>query len=289
MSYNKLKKAKPPVRVQRHRSAPFGWLGAKNRVHSKLMARYPNHRRFVDVFGGSGTCIFNKPRSRIEIYNDRNSALYNFYFTLRDDKLRSKLVWLAEHTPASQEQYAACIKTVQASDADAVERAWAFFFSAQFSYAGRDPTMATVGNYFVNLDNGLPRRWLNVRQHLERLSLRFRSVIVEGKPWQEIVAKYDGGDTFFYMDPPYLPETRATGGDYACEMSRADHLELLTCIKSLKGKVMISGYPSTLYEQQLAEWRKREFEVTCTVSPSRSKRTETIWMNYNAAGIRLAV
>ena len=278
-----------PFRVQRHNTTPFRWYGGKVKLWPKLLPLIPYHRRYVSVFGGSAADIRGKPRSQIEIYNDLSAGLHNFYRVLRDNELRAKLIWLAEHTPVSREQFAQCLDRIHAEDADAVERAWAFFYAAQFTYAGRDPSAASIGNFSVDIDKPLSRRWLDVRRHLEHLSQRFRSVVVEGCPWQEIVAKYDSGDTFFYMDPPYLPATRTTSGDYECEMTEKDHGDLLTCINGLQGKVMISGYPSELYNEGLAGWRKREFEVTCSVSPSRSKRTETVWLNFNEAGARLAV
>ncbi len=274
---------------KRRRVAPFPWFGGKTRLISRLLPLFPNHRRYVSAFGGSAADIFGKPPSAIEVYNDINRDLYNFYAVLRDDSLRPKLYWEVEHTPIMEEQYASCLSVVQSSESDRVRRAWAFWYCTQFGYAGKDPAISTPGNYFVPHDQRLPLRWCNARQHLERLSRRFRTVRLECGPWQDVVAQYDAPWTLHYLDPTYLPETRASTDDYAHDMTEEDHVEMLNLLPRLKGYVMLSGYPSKLYDEHLHGWRKEEFSVICTVSPTRAQRTEAVWMNYDPRGMRLAV
>jgi len=91
------------------------------------------------------------------------------------------------------------------------------------------------------------------------------------------------GDEFVYCDPPYLMETRrCQRGYYAFEMSREDHVRLLDLIKTIPGKVMISGYPSRLYDEALLpwpfSWRKQTFEVE---TRAHTKATEVLWFNYD--------
>lgn len=85
------------------------------------------------------------------------------------------------------------------------------------------------------------------------------------------------GDEFVYCDPPYLLETRAGRRYYKAEMSDADHLRLLAAVKKLPCPVMLSGYPSRLYDDALSGWRRETFRAwTRTHQP----RTEVLWMNY---------
>ena len=277
------------VKRQHSRTAPFRWFGGKTKMMSRLLRLFPDHRRYISVFGGAGCDIFGKPRSRVEVYNDLNATLHNFYAVLRDDDLRKRLCWLLDHTPAGADQFAECLAVIQGDGAEKLKRAWAFYMAAQFSYGGLDPTRATKGNFSPSKDSSLPRAWLDPTSHIERIAHRFHSVILENRPWQEVVAKYDDKDTLFYLDPPYLPDARKSITDYACEMTEKEHIELLTCIRDVQGYVMLSGYPSELYAAHLKGWRTKEWSVITTVPKTRGERTEKVWMNYDSAFLRLAV
>ncbi len=87
-----------------------------------------------------------------------------------------------------------------------------------------------------------------------------------------------GNRVLLYVDPPYLHETRTSNARYRCEYQVADHVRLLTCLKSLSPeiRIMLSGYPSQLYEDFLSGWRSKEFQAMTR----GGVRTEKIWMNY---------
>jgi DNA adenine methylase len=57
----------------------------------------------------------------------------------------------------------------------------------------------------------------------------------------------------FYLDPPYLHETRVSTADYDFEMSTDQHVELLEAIDQCAGNVLLSGYPNKLYNESLTE------------------------------------
>lgn len=87
-------------------------------------------------------------------------------------------------------------------------------------------------------------------------------------------------DTFIYLDPPYLMETRSSHRNYyRYELTDDDHLRLLKLITAwnLKCKIAISGYYSDLYVNSLAGWRKISFQTT---TRGGGKATEYLWMNY---------
>lgn len=81
---------------------------------------------------------------------------------------------------------------------------------------------------------------------------------------------------FVYLDPPYLPETRTSGPIYRYELTAAGHGRLLKVIRRLPCMVAISGYPSGLYDAELAAWRRIEWQAMTR----GGLRTEVLWMNY---------
>lgn len=86
------------------------------------------------------------------------------------------------------------------------------------------------------------------------------------------------GQVLVYSDPPYLPETRSSSARYRHEYTLTDHYRLLQCLCSLpeNASVIVSGYPSTVYDNALPGWRTREFQAMTR----GGVRTEKIWMNY---------
>lgn len=85
-------------------------------------------------------------------------------------------------------------------------------------------------------------------------------------------------ETFWFIDPPYLPETRGAKR-YRYDMTREQHEQLLELVQEIEGMVMLCGYPSDLYDRELSDWQRHEF----TVTTRGGLRTEVLWMNYYLA------
>jgi len=89
------------------------------------------------------------------------------------------------------------------------------------------------------------------------------------------------GRVLIYADPPFLLSTRTSTARYKFEYTDDDHHRLIECLKKLPASVMLSGYPSTLYDELLADWRSLEFQVMTR----GGVRTEKLWMNYEADSV----
>lgn len=83
---------------------------------------------------------------------------------------------------------------------------------------------------------------------------------------------------FIYCDPPYPHSTRTSQKRYRFEFTEAQHVELLTVVRSIDALVMVSSYPNKLYDRELAGWRSFKFQGWSQKGP----RTEQVWMNYPA-------
>ena len=107
-------------------------------------------------------------------------------------------------------------------------------------------------------------------------------MVILNQPALDVIRQQDGAATLFYLDPPYLHETRATTGNYQHEMTEDDHRELLAAIKQCQGTFMLSGYPNPLYDGELAGWRRQDFAIDNKASGGKVKRqmTESLWMNF---------
>ena len=125
-------------------------------------------------------------------------------------------------------------------------------------------------------------KYLSAIDGLADVADRLRTVLIESRPAIEMLAQYDGDDSFFYLDPPYVPETRhgKKAATYAYEMSVEDHETLLDAILTLQGKAMLSGYANPLYDNKLKTWRRAELKTKAHMANSGQERVEVIWFNY---------
>ena len=80
----------------------------------------------------------------------------------------------------------------------------------------------------------------------------------------------------YRKDTPYLTTTRTSARRYRYDYAEQDHLELLACLQQLPCPVILSGYPSALYDAQLAGWRTLELQVM----NQAGVRTEKLWFNF---------
>ena len=91
------------------------------------------------------------------------------------------------------------------------------------------------------------------------------------------LAEYDyQGSELVYSDPPYLRRTRTWRRRYRFDYEEADHLELLELLRTVPCQVMVSGYPSALYDERLEGWRTVQWQVM----NQGGVRTEKLWFNF---------
>jgi DNA adenine methylase len=85
-----------------------------------------------------------------------------------------------------------------------------------------------------------------------------------------------GDRDLIYLDPPYLPETRVKKKLYNFETDSSHHAALLAMLDRLHCSVMLSGYRSPLYDRELADWHRHDFQAMTRGGP----RIESVWCNF---------
>jgi DNA adenine methylase len=263
--------------------APFSYPGGKSRSVKYIIPHLPMRKVWVDVFGGSGVITINRPKSKLDVYNDRHSGVTDFYRCIRDKLLLDRLCAWLDNTLHSREEFLANRDTWQDCK-DPVERAGRWFAMVNYSFGslGRNWGRSTNG------DASLSGKIRGGIKNLPEIHDRFRNVQIENADWSNILRDYDGVDTVFYLDPPYVDAYRGT---YEYEMSIEQHKMMIDTIFKLKGFVAISGYPNPLYDKQ--PWDKVfHWEVQSTAKAlafheennkshgddNRGRATEKLWI-----------
>ena len=115
--------------------------------------------------------------------------------------------------------------------------------------------------------------------------LEGRRVEIRNMDAIEFIHAYDHPRALFYLDPPYLHETRSSTGEYGAHEMRPDqHTDLLTCLAGISGSFMLSGYHSNLYDRWADGhgWNRHEKRIDNKASSAKTKavKTECCWTNY---------
>lgn len=256
----------------------FPYYGGKNSHLTWLLPLLPYDIRFVEPFGGSAAVLLNRERSPVEVYNDINGDVVNFFRILRErhEELRD-LLYL---TPYSKEAFHYSHEPTD----DPLERARRWFTHARQSYMGTTRTWAT-GLQIRSGYSQMCNRWLGGIEKLEQVVTRFLNVHIENRSAEYVIKAYDDPETVMYLDPPYMHEARQTKEGYEHEMSFKDHKSLLRLIKSCESKIAISGYHNKLYDLELKDWYLFEDEEKSLAGP-RGSRQEILWTNYDYTEVR---
>ena len=117
--------------------------------------------------------------------------------------------------------------------------------------------------------------WRNYPGCLQSIVERLRGVCIENRDAFDLLPTLDNTDTLFYVDPPYLPETRVSYGAYPHELTEEDHVKLAALLRGVKGMVVLSGYASELYDSLYAGWERTEKQV----HSDGGARTECLWLS----------
>ena len=219
-----------------------------------------------------------KPRSYSEVYNDLDGEIVNLFRIVRNrgEELRG-LLYL---TPFAREEFELSYFPVEDPLEQArrtVVRAYMGFGSASATQGHNSMAHEKTGfRANANRAGTVPAHdWMNYPEAMTAMIERLRGVVLENRRALDIIPRNDTEQTLFYADPPYLPQVRDPGMDYRHEMTEADHIELAQALNQVKGMVMVSGYPSPLYDELYKGWRVVKKE---TYADGARPRTEMLWI-----------
>ncbi len=241
----------------------------------------PAHRGYVEPFGGSAAVLMQKPRCQIECINDLDDDVVNVFHVLRSPELAAQLRELLELTPFARSELAVC---TDRSATDQVERARRTIARSFMGFGADAVTRELVTGFRIRRLHEARRSsaqtWAGYPDEIPAFVERLAGVIIERKPALEVMKTFDHPACVFYVDPPYLRETRGERfHGYRHELDEEDHRELLATIQQLEGMVLLSGYDHPLYHDTLGEWTCDTLE---TYADRAMPRKEFLWISPKA-------
>lgn len=261
---------------------PLKWHGGKHYLTDEIVSLMPRHTHYVEPFaGGLAVLLAKNPEGVSEVANDLDGNLMNFWNVLRSENTFPRFLREVDSIPFSEAAWEHAGKSLTGENP--VSRAVAFFVRCRQSMAGRMDSFAPLSRNRVRRGmNEQASAWLNAVEGLPSVHARLKRVVILNRPAIDVIRTQDGPKTLFYCDPPYLHETRSVPGVYAHEMSEENHRELLDVLKRVCGRVMVSGYPSDLYDRALSRWHRHTFDRPNNAASGRTKvrKTEVVWCNF---------
>jgi DNA adenine methylase len=261
---------------------------------SKIRALFPPHTRYCETHFGSGAVLLSSDGEGVAEYaNDLDRFLSHFWWTMSDPRMFEDFRRRVASTPFSEPRFDEAKARIKKLDGvfgrAPQDSAVDFFVLNRQSRQALGKDFATPTSRLRRGMNEQVSAWLSAVDGLPEIHARLRRVEIRCMDAVKFIRELDSHDTLFYCDPPYLQETRAKGaneyGQY--EMTVQQHAELLACLSGIKGKFLLSGYPSQLYDRAAYEfgWRHVDFIIDNKASSAKSKekKIERLWMNYGAS------
>jgi DNA adenine methylase len=251
--------------------------GGKWRLAEWIISQFPEHRRYVESFGGGASVLLRKHRSFTEVYNDLDSEVVNVFRIARDEG--DRLVRALELTPFAREEFEGTYEPTN----DRLEMARRTIIRSFMGFGSNAVNSSHRTGFRGSSERSgtTPAHdWNNFPAALKAIINRLRGVVIEHKDAMEVIEKYDGPEVLHYVDPPYVHDTRVrvnAARGYRHEMTDEQHRDLAKLLHEVKGAVVLSGYASPLYDQELyAGWER--IEKTGPFADGALQRTEVLWL-----------
>lgn len=246
--------------------------GAKNRLAPWIIKHIPPHKVYCEPFLGSAAVFLNKEPAYNEILNDLDDDVYNFFKAVRE--YPEKFCRLIDVTPYSRTEYSAAYIDEPVSD---LERARRFAVKCWQGFGCGNKYKNGYRRGIGDTSPNPAKSWSQLPETIMLAAERLKNAQIEHKDALELISDLYGKDTFIYIDPPYMKETRKKKNQYNYEMADEQHMKLLKIAKESSCKIMISAYENEIYDEQLKGWRKEHKSTTAECS---RRRVETLYINY---------
>ena len=265
---------------------PITYYGGKQRLADTILSIMPGHKLYCEPFFGGGAVFFRKPKAGIEVINDHDNTLINFYLQVQNSfpELQKRI----QHTLHSETMYYYAKDVWNGrQEASDIEKAWAVWLITNGSFAG---SMHGGWKWCNGTSGGHTGTFINGKRvdFSEQLHKRLDNVQISCRDAIRVINDRDSETAFFYLDPPYPGSYQGHYKGYTMK----DFYELLQVCANMKGKFLLSNYWSQTLRFHIAKfgWNYLQEEVNLKLTnlgrgcrPERGvqKRTEILVYNYD--------
>jgi DNA adenine methylase len=255
---------------------PLTYYGGKQMMLKHILPIIPEHRVYNEPFFGGGAVFFAKNPAKVEFINDVNGEIVNFYRVIKRDfdKLKDEI----DCTLHSEFQHKQAIEIYRNSaDKDAVIRAWAVWMLSHQSF------------YAIFCNSWKCSKQRNMAKQIQTKKEQFNDVYVKrleatsifSRDAIDVIKKTDTQETFHYVDPPYFNSDMGHYGGY----SKGNFKDLLNTLSEVKGKFLLSSYPSDILNEYVKRNNWKVIELDLPRAAGGGRKTEVLTLNYDIASL----
>ncbi|MEH0156429.1 DNA adenine methylase [Limibacter armeniacum] len=256
---------------------PVTYYGGKQRLASKIIQMLPEHNLYAEPFCGGAAVFFLKPKSNVEVLNDTNRELINFYEVVQNDFVSlEKEIRISLH---SRDMHRRAKVIYENPDMfSSLKRAWAVWVLSAQSFSAK---LGDAWGYDVKKRTTSVKIKNKRDSFTEDYGIRLQDVQLECTDAIRVIKWRDRPDSFFYCDPPYFNSDCGHYDGYTVE----DFEMLLKALEQIEGKFLLSSYPSPLLEEYTKRngWYQESLEQQVSVNnrgTTRKKKVEVFTANY---------
>lgn len=256
---------------------PITYYGGKQKLVPFIIPRIQPHNSYTEPFAGGAAVFFAKEPSKIEVLNDTNKVLMNFYQVVQNDFV--VLEKEIKNTLHSRDLHRkAWVIYTNPDMFDAVKRAWAVWVLSSQSFSSK-----LNGSWGYDRDDNKCAKIVNAKKErfTEALANRLRNVQLECTDALYIIDARDRKDSFFYVDPPYYDTDCGHYDGYSLQ----DYENLLKALSKIKGKFLLSSFPTPVLQEYAKryKWKMFSIEQNTTVNAKSGylkRKVEVLTANY---------
>lgn len=266
---------------------PTSYYGGKQNLLSTILPLFPDHTTYVEPFVGGGAVFWSKRPSEVEVINDYNRELINFYEIVQNEFVElEKMVRISLHSRSLHADATVIYNNPHMFNR--IKRAWAVWVLAAQSFSsmldgtwGYDKIKGTTSQKIANKREAFTLDY----------SIRIQNVQIENTDALRIIRSRDYKGAFHYCDPPYFNSDCGHYDGYSIE----DFEALLKTLADIEGKFLMSSYPSPILARYTKEngWYTKKIEQTVSVAngtgSSGKKKIEVLTANYDLSNPRSAL
>lgn len=252
---------------------PISYYGGKQQMLRHILPLIPEHQAYIEPFFGGGAVFWGKQPVKVEVINDINAHVINFYRQLKSNF--NELKKLIDQTLHSRDQYKEALIIYHAPYLfDELRRAWAFWVTTNMGFT------RMIGSWGYDTA-GKTERYINNRkiEFSDIYSTRLETTQIENNDACQVIKSRDSNKAFIYCDPPYVNADQGHYGGYTQEHFN----DLLTTLSNIKGQFLLSSYPNEILRSFISEhkWFTKNINMNLSASSKAgTKKIEVLTSNY---------
>lgn len=256
---------------------PITYYGGKQQLAKRIIPLIPTHTQYIEPFTGGGAIFFTKEPSPVEVLNDTNRELINFYRVVQNDFIYlQKEINISLYSRLLHKQAQVVYENPEMFSE--IKRAWAVFILSCQSFGA---VFDNAWGYGIKTNQASKRFKNKIIAFTEEYAIRLQNVYIESRDALQVIKAFDTEDSFIYADPPYVGSACGHYDGY----SERDYEELLSTLQGIKGKFLLSSYPSKILDRFTKEnnWSQVKIEMNLSMSKKGNRKVEVLTANYPIA------